>query len=82
MGTWLRAQLCLTLCDPVCCCLPGSSVYGIFQVKILEWAVISYFRDLANSGIKPIPPALAGGLFTIAPPGKPGIWLYNLPIFL
>ena len=78
----MHAQLLPTLRDPMDCSQPGSSVYGIFQVKILEWAVISYFRDLANSGIKPIPPALAGGLFTIAPPGKPGIWLYNLPIFL
>ena len=31
-------QLCLTLCDPMDCSLPGSSVHGIFQAKILEWA--------------------------------------------
>ena len=58
MGTWLCAQLCLTLCDPMCCRLPDSSVHGIFQVRILEWVVISYSRDLANSGIKPTSPAL------------------------
>ena len=31
------AQLCPTLCDPMDCGLPGSSVHGIFQAKILEW---------------------------------------------
>ena len=74
--------VCLTLCDPTSCRVPGSSVHGIFQARILEWAVISYSRDLANSGIKPTSPALAGGLFTIAPPGKPSVWLYSLSILL
>ena len=32
----LVAQLCLTLCDPMDCSLPGSSVHGILQAKILE----------------------------------------------
>ena len=30
-------QLCLTLCDPMDCSLPGSSVHGILQAGILEW---------------------------------------------
>ena len=30
------AQLCLTLCDPKNCSLPGSSFHGIFQARILE----------------------------------------------
>ena len=38
-------QLCLTLCDPMDCRLPGSSVHGIFQARILEWVAISFFRD-------------------------------------
>ena len=33
----LFAQLCLTHCDPMDCSLPGSSVHGIFQPRILEW---------------------------------------------
>ena len=37
-------QLCLTLCDPMDCSLPGSSVHGIFQARILEWVAISYSR--------------------------------------
>ena len=35
-------QLCLTLCVPMDCSLPGSSVYGIFQARVLEWAPISF----------------------------------------
>ena len=35
-------QLCPTLCDPVDCRLPGSSVHEIFQARILEWVAISY----------------------------------------
>ena len=38
------AQLCLTLCDPMDCSLPGSSIHGIFQARILEWVVISFSR--------------------------------------
>ena len=38
------AQSCLTLCDPVDCSLPGSSVHGIFQAIVLEWISISFFR--------------------------------------
>ena len=35
------AQPCLTLCDPVDCSPPGSSVHGILQARILEWVAIS-----------------------------------------
>ena len=34
------AQLCPTLCDPVDCSLPGSSVHGVFHAEILEWAIL------------------------------------------
>ena len=37
-------QSCLIHCDPMDCSLPGSSVHGIFQARILEWVAISYFR--------------------------------------
>ena len=36
------AQSCLTLCDPTDCSLPGSSLHGIFQARILECIAISY----------------------------------------
>ena len=35
---------CPTLCDPMDCTLPGSSVHGIFQTRILEWVAISFSR--------------------------------------
>ena len=38
------AQLCPTLCDPMGCSLPGSSVHGIFQAIVLEWIAISISR--------------------------------------
>ena len=37
VGGVLAAQSCLTLCDPMDCSLPGSSVVGILQARILEW---------------------------------------------
>ena len=40
----LVAKSCLTLCDPVNCSLPDSSVHGIFQARILEWVAISFSR--------------------------------------
>ena len=42
------AQSCLTLCDPMGCSLPDSSVRGIFQAIIVEniqWVAISFSRD-------------------------------------
>ena len=36
------AQSCLTLCDPMDCSLPGSSVHGILQARILEWGAIAF----------------------------------------
>ena len=38
------AQSCPTLCDPMDCSLPGSSVHGIFQARVLEWIAISFSR--------------------------------------
>ena len=37
------AQSCLTLSDPMDCSLPGSSIYGIFQARVLEWGAIASF---------------------------------------
>ena len=38
------AQSCPTLCNPMDCSPPGSSVHGIFQARILEWVAISFSR--------------------------------------
>ena len=42
------AQLCPTLCDPKDCSLPGFSVHGIFQAKVLEWVAISFSRGFSQ----------------------------------
>ena len=39
-------QSCLTLCDPTGCSPPCSPIHGVLQVRILEWAAISYSRGL------------------------------------
>ena len=36
------AQSCLTLSDPMDCSLPGSSIHGIFQARVLEWDAIAF----------------------------------------
>ena len=36
------AQLCLTLSNPMDCSLPGSSIYGIFQARVLEWGAVAF----------------------------------------
>ena len=42
------AQSCLTLCDPMDCSLPGSSIHGIFQARVLEWAAIAFSACLLS----------------------------------
>ena len=56
--TYLVAQLCPTLCVPLDCSPPDSSVYGIFQARILEWVAIASSGDLPDSGIEPVSPTL------------------------
>ena len=51
----LVSQLCLTLCDPMDCSLPNSSVHGILQPVILPFPSP---WDLPNPGIKPGSPTL------------------------
>ena len=41
-------QLCPTLSDPMDCSLPGSSVHGIFQARVLEWVAISSSRGASQ----------------------------------
>ena len=60
-------QSCLTLHDLMDYSLPGSSVHGIPQARILGWVAISFSRDLSEPGVEPtscMSPTLAGGFFT------------------
>ena len=40
----LVTQSCPTLCDPMDCSLPGSSVHGVFQARVLEWGAIFFSK--------------------------------------
>ena len=69
----LSLQLCVTLCDPMDCSAPGSSVHGILQARTAEWVAMLY------SGRTPRPrdhicisctSCIAGGFFTAEPLGK------------
>ena len=43
------AQSCPTLSDPMDCSLPGSSVHGIFQARVLEWVAIAFLQHYMSS---------------------------------
>ena len=74
----LATQLCPTLCDPMDCCLPGSSVHGILQARILEWVAILSFRgsswprDWTSVSVSP---SLAGRFLSLNHLGSP--WLHS-----
>ena len=46
------AQSCLTLRDPMDCSLPGSSIHGIFQARVLEWGAIAFSGELLLTAYK------------------------------
>ena len=59
-----------TLCNPMDCSQPGSSVNGILQAKILEGVAISFSRDLPKPGTEHGSPILQADYLPTKPPGK------------
>ena len=59
------AQSSPTLCDPMDCSLPGSSVCGIFQARVLEWVAISFSRRSSQPRDQTQVSFIAGRRFTI-----------------
>ena len=51
---YLFAQVCPTLCNPMDCNLPASSVHGILQTRILEWVAMPSSRGSGGLGRSPI----------------------------
>ena len=47
------AQSCPTLCNPMDCSTPVSTVHRILQTRILEWVAMPFSRDLPDLGIEP-----------------------------
>ena len=67
----LVAQSCTILCDRMDCNPSSSSVHGICQVKIPEWAAIPSPGDLLDPGIELRFPALQADSLLFEQPGKP-----------
>ena len=61
----LVTQSCLTLCDPMDCSPPGSSVHEILQARIMEWVAISFSRGSSQPRHRTRVSCIAGRLFTI-----------------
>ena len=67
-------QSCSTLCDPVEHSLPGSSLHGTIQARILEWVAMPSSRGSSWPRDQPrdsCGSCISGRFFTIKPPGKP-----------
>ena len=61
----LVAQSCLTLCDPMDCSPPGSSVHGILQARIPEWVAIAFPRGSSGPRDQTQVSHVAGRLLTV-----------------
>ena len=59
------SQSCLTVCHPMDFSLPGSSIHGVFQARILEWFAISFSRGFSQSRDWTRISYTAGRLFTV-----------------
>ena len=66
------AQSCLTLCNSMDCSLPGSSVHGILQARILEWVVISYSRGSSQPKDQTQVSCIEADSLPSEPPGNKG----------
>ncbi|CAM9452049.1 unnamed protein product [Rangifer tarandus platyrhynchus] len=66
----LVAQSCLTFCNPMDCSLPGSSLQGICQARILEWVAISFSRGSSRLRDRTGSLAQQAGSLLSGPPGK------------
>ena len=78
----LSLQSSLTLCTPIDHSLPGSSIHGILQARILEWVAIASSSESSRPGIEPgclASPALARGSLSLGPPGTPDPCVYVNP---
>ena len=64
------AQSCLTLCNPMDCSPPGSSVHGISEARILKWVATFFSRGFFRPRDWIFVSCLVGGFFTAEPPRK------------
>ena len=60
-------QSCRTLCNSMDCSLPGSSIHGIFQARVLEWVATAFSQKIvykSNTKIEPSQPICKAGIET------------------
>ena len=76
-----RWHVCVWLCDPIHCSLPGSSVCGILQARILEWVAVLSSRGSSQPRDQTPVSCIAGGFFTAEPWGKPHIYRLSVKLF-
>ena len=73
------AQSCPTLQDPMDCSLPGSSVHGIFQARVLEWGAIAFSVPMNIQGQFPLG---LPGLISLQSKGSKALTLWCLAFFM
>ena len=59
------SQLCPTLCDPMDRSIPGSSIHGIFQARVLEWVAVSFSRGYSRPRNRMQVSCIVGRCFTV-----------------
>ena len=59
------AQSCPTVCNPMDCSLPRSSVHGIFQPRVLEWVAISFSKGSSQPRDQTLVSHIVGRRFTV-----------------
>ena len=75
-------ESCPTLCSPMDCSPPGSSVYRILQARTLKWVAISFSKGSSQPGDRTQVSCIAGRLFTVWATKEAHIHIMNIQIML
>ena len=78
----LVAKSCQTLCNPMNCSLPGFSVHGILQPRILEWVDVSFSRGSSQPRDQTHVSCLTDGFFITESLGNPNFMCHQFFIIL
>ena len=73
-----KSQSLTHLCNPMDHSLPGSSVHGILQVRIVEWVTISFCRASSQPRDQILVSCITGRFFTTESPGKSLYYIYSI----
>ena len=76
------AQSCPTLCEPMGCSPPCSSIHGIFQARVLEWVAISFSRGSSRPRDRTWVSCIGGRCFSLSHQGSPLISVSNRNLWI